>query len=108
MIITYNINSFAKSNLDLGKTSFVKHEIKLKPGTNPVKDQYCKISSSLYNEVWSYLKQMLEIGAIKPSKGPWASPVILVMEEDFKLRFSIDLRKVNDLTIKYAYSIPCN
>ena len=50
---------------------------------------------------------MLNIGAIRKSHSLWASVVVLVWKKDRSLRFCIDLRKLNNLTIKDAYSLPC-
>ena len=47
---------------------------------------------------------MLALGAIKRSKSPWAGAVVLVRKKDGSLRFCIDLRKLNTLTVKDAYS----
>ena len=49
---------------------------------------------------------MEEIGAIRRSNSPWASPVVLVRKKDGSLQFCIDLRKLNSRTIKDAYSLP--
>ena len=49
---------------------------------------------------------MLEIGAIRRSISPWASPVVLVQEKDGGLRFCIDLRKLNYRMIKDVQSLP--
>ena len=49
---------------------------------------------------------MLDIGAIQRSTSPWASPVVLVHKKDGSLRFCIDLRKLNNRTIKDAQSLP--
>ena len=44
----------------------------------------------------NYLKEMLEIGAIRKSQSPWASAIILVCKKDGALRFCINLRKLKD------------
>ena len=49
---------------------------------------------------------MEEVGAIRRSTSPWASPVVLVKKKDGSLHFCIDLRKLNARTIKDAYSLP--
>ena len=49
---------------------------------------------------------MLDVGAIRPSNSPWASAVVLVWKKDGKLRFCINLQKLNARTIKDAYSLP--
>ena len=60
----------------------------------------------LYEEVQKHLKEMVEIGAIRKSNSPWASAIVLVRKKDGSLRFCIDLRQLNNRTIKDAYSLP--
>ena len=48
---------------------------------------------------------MLNLGAIRPSNSPWASGIVLVRKKDGRLRFCIDLRRLNNRTIKDAYSL---
>ena len=94
------------NSLDLGQTDLVKHHIQLNNYT-PIKDRYRRIPPHQYEEVWKYLKEMLDIVAIRRSNSPWASPVVLVHKKDGSLRFCIDLRKLNAQTVKDAYSLPC-
>ena len=49
---------------------------------------------------------MLEQDVIEPSDSPWASPVVLVRKKDGSLRYCIDYRKLNDVTIKDSYPLP--
>ena len=96
---------FALEKNDLGHTTKVKHKIRLNDYT-PFKERYRRVPPHLYEEVRRHLKEMVEIGAIRKSNSPWASAVVLVRKKDGSLRFCIDLRHLNNRTIKDAYSLP--
>ena len=49
---------------------------------------------------------MLDISAIHKSHSPWAITVVLVWKKDSGLRFCNYLRKLNNQTVKDAYSLP--
>ena len=89
---------FAMNSLDLGLMDLVKHHIQLDDYT-PIKDRYQRIPPNQYEEVRKHLKEMLDIGAIRRSNSPWASPVVLVCKKYGSLRFCIDLRKLNAQTV---------
>ena len=61
----------------------------------------------MYDDMKAHLQEMLGIGAIRKSHGPWASVMALVWKKDCNQGFCIDLRKLNYQTIKDAYSLPC-
>lgn len=52
------------------------------------------------------IKDMLENKVITESQSPWCSPVILVSKSDGSLRFCVDYRKLNEVTIKHKYPLP--
>ena len=90
---------------ELGKNSLVQHDIKLDDPT-PFKVCYQRISPHQYEEVKKHLQEIFEIGAIHKSASPWASPIILVCKKDGGLWFCIDLRKLNNRTIKDVQNLP--
>ena len=96
---------FALGDLELGKTNLVKHRIVLKDEV-PFKEKYRRIPYNQYDEVRKHLQDMLDVGAISRCESPWASPVVLVRKKDGSLRFCIDLRKLNERTVKDAHPIP--
>ena len=96
---------FAHSNLDLGKTTLTKHKITL-TDQMPFKEHYRCIPPHMYNDVRAHIQEMLDIGAIHQSHSLWASTVVLVQKKVGGLRFCIDLRKLNNWTVKDAYSLP--
>ena len=75
---------FSQDDLDLGKTSIVKHSIKVNDPV-PFKEQYRCIPPRMYDEVNVHIQEMLDVGVIRPSNSPWASAVILVWKKDGKL-----------------------
>ena len=60
----------------------------------------------MYDDVRAHIQEMLDIGIICESHSPWASTVVLVWKKDGGLRFCINLRKLNNQTIKDACSLP--
>ena len=51
------------------------------------------------------VQQMLDIGIIRPSNNPWASPVVMVRKNDGKLRFCVDFRQLNFATVKDVHPL---
>ena len=60
----------------------------------------------MYNDVRANIQEMLDIGTIHKLHSPWASTVVLIQKKDGGLRFCIDLRKLNNWTVKDAYLLP--
>ena len=60
----------------------------------------------MYNHVGAHIQEMLDVRAICQSHSPWASAVVLVQKKDGGLRFCINLRKLNNQTVKDVYLLP--
>ena len=97
---------FTRHDLDLGQTPVVEHEIKLVPNSQPFHERYHPIPQSMYEKVRKHLQEMLEVGAIRTSSSLWASAVVLGWKWDVKLQFCINLCRLNNMTVKDAYSLP--
>ena len=89
----------------MGKTDLIKQHIQLTE-YNPFKESFRRIPTHLYNKIRIHLKEMLDLGAIRRSQSPWSSAIVLIREKDDKLRFCIDLGKLNMRTVKDNYSLP--
>ena len=98
---------FSLEKHDMGHTNATKHKIVLKdPDTPPFKEHFHRIPPPQLDEVREHLKLMLEAGVIWPSNSPWCNAVVLVRKKDGSLRFCIDFRKLNSLTVKDSHPMP--
>jgi hypothetical protein len=57
-------------------------------------------------ELQLQLKELIDLGIIRPSVSPWVAPVIFVKKKDGSLRLCIDYRDLNHATMKNRYPIP--
>ncbi|UYV72153.1 hypothetical protein LAZ67_9001970 [Cordylochernes scorpioides] len=88
----------------------VSGEIKHKIDTSdypPVRQRPYRVSPAERRVIQSEVEKMMETKIIRPSSSPWASPVILVRKKDGSLRFCVDYRRLNKITKKDVYPLPC-
>ena len=95
---------FSKSG-ELGRTDVVHHRINTgdaRPRRQPAR----RLPHHQRLEAQKQVADMLEAGVISPSNSPWASPIVLVKKKDNSIRFCVDYRELNKVTVKDAYPLP--
>jgi hypothetical protein len=81
-------------------------EIKLIPGTQPIHKASYRMAPKEQVELKRQLDDLLAKGFIRPSRSPWASPVLFVEKKDKSKRLCVDYRALNQVTIKNKYPLP--
>ena len=91
-----------------GFCSILEHEIKVTPEFVPKRLRAYKVPELLKPEVDRQIKEMLELGIIKPSNSEMASPIVCVLKGSNGqngVRITVDFRYVNKYSVGSAYPI---
>ena len=90
---------------DIGRTHLATHEVDT--GSHPpICQKPYRVEFKNRHVVEEEVEKMLSIDLIEPAKSPWASPVVLIPKPDGSVRFCVDFRKVNAVTVRDAFPLP--
>ena len=84
----------------------IVHHIQLS-GTPIIPPRGYRLSLAEKAFVETHLKMLKDLGLIRPSQGPFASPILIVKKpHSTDLRLVIDYRQINSVTVKDVYPQP--
>jgi hypothetical protein len=84
-----------------------KHAINLIPGSKPPFRKNYRLSPLELKELRTQVTDFLAKGIITPSNSPFGAPVLFIPKPNGTgLRFCLDYRALNDLTLKLRYPLP--
>lgn len=89
----------------LGRVHGFEHEIPTRCSV-PIRSRPYRLTWEEQDHLSKELREMLDLGLIRPSRGRWTSPVFFVRKKDGSLRLVVDYRRLNEITIKDAYPLP--
>lgn len=90
----------------LGTIQATEHHIDLQPDAKPVHQQPYRAGPKKRELEKKEIDMMLDKGVIEPANTDWASPIVFVPKPDGSLRFCVDYRRLNVMTIRDSYPIP--
>jgi hypothetical protein len=82
------------------------HIIELEEGEKPVITMPYRHPNKYKDEIEKAIKELLDMGHIRPSSSPFASSVVLVKKNDVTMCMCIEFSELNKKTIKNRYPIP--
>ena len=102
-----NFDCVSVSDSDFGKTSIMSFHIDLKPDSQPVNQKVRPLNPKQEADLRRQLDDWLAADIIEPSVSPFASALVPVAKKGTdKIRWCIDYRALNALTIRDRYPLP--
>jgi hypothetical protein len=90
----------------LGPVTATQHSIQLTPGAQPVHAQPYRAGTRARAAEQEEIQKNLAQDVIEPATCEWASPIGLVPKPDGSLRFCVDYRRLNAITVPDTYPLP--
>lgn len=75
-------------------------------GHTPISNPPYRISPAMKEKLKMEINSMLTKGIIEEVESPWAFPVVLIPKKDGSIRFCVDYRKLNAITVTDTYPLP--
>ncbi|XP_057775306.1 uncharacterized protein LOC130994278 [Salvia miltiorrhiza] len=97
---------FPEELLGLPPTRQLEFTIDLELGAAPISKAPYRMAPKELQELKIQLRELLQLGFIRPSVSPWGAPILFVKKKDGSLRMCIDYRELNKLTTKNRYPLP--
>ena len=89
-------------SVHLGTIKATEHRIELLPGSKPVHQPPYRAGLTQRQIEQKEIEEMLKKGVLEPAKTDWTLPVVLVPKPDGSLRFCIEYRRLNAMTVRDA------
>ena len=96
---------FAKNDTDIGEIPDLQMEINVSDET-PVNEAYRHLPRKLYDDVKTYINDLIINGWVQESTSAYASPIVCVRKKDGTMRLCCDYRKLNLKMIPDRHPIP--
>ena len=88
-----------------GRTTLVQHDIPTDDAV-PIRFPPYRLAHHSQEVLREEIRTLLDQGIIRPSKSPWAAPIVLVKKKDGTQRMCVDYRKLNKVTVNDPYPLP--
>ena len=102
-----NLGAVARNRHDFGDTNLARMHISIKPGATPVKAKVRPLNPLQERDLQRQIDDWLKAGVIEEANGQWSSALVPVAKKGAtELRWCVDFRALNQVTVKDHYPLP--
>ena len=91
---------------NLGVIKDAEHRVPLREDAKSFCNNPYRTGPAGRTEIRKAVTAMKEDGVIRDAKSEWESPVVLIPKSDGSMRFCVDYRRLNELTVRDSYPLP--
>ena len=96
---------FSTHDLDIGCYTGIEHRIDTRDAL-PIRQRMRRTPLHFQDEEGKHLQKLLDIGVIVPSNSEWAANPVMITKRDGSMRYALDFRALNKVTVKDAFPLP--
>ena len=97
---------FGEPDMSTGLTDMAEFKIELKPGATPQRAQVRPLNPAQMESLRGQMKIWKDEGVIEEAESPWASALVPAKKKGGLIRWAIDYRKLNEVTVADSYPLP--
>ena len=98
---------FSNPEQTIGRTDLIEFKIELEPGAQPKKAKTRPLNPAQKKSLQAQIDLWKKEDIIEESSSPWASAMVPVLKKNGELRWAVDYRALNKVTVKDSYPLPC-
>ena len=98
---------FGEPTKSIGHTDLVEFEVELTPEAKPVRQRLRPLNPTQLESLKNQLDEWQENDVIEKTKSPWASPLVAAWKKNNQIRWAVDYRALNAVTIPDSFPVPC-
>ena len=98
---------FSSPEKIIGRTNLIEFNVKITPGSKPVRERIRPLNPMLRESLQEQISTWKKEGVIEETSSPWAAAMVPVTKKDGTVRWAVDYRPLNKVTVIDSYPLPC-
>ena len=97
---------FSSPEKAIGLTNLIEFQIKVVPGAKPVRERVRPLNPMLRESLQEQISTWKKEDVIEEVSSPWAAAMVPVTKTDGSVRWAVDYRPLNRVTVVDSYPLP--
>lgn len=105
LVVEYQ-DVFSEPGNEIGRTNLMEFTVDLKPEARPIRQRLRPLNPKQRESLQKQLEVWKHEGVIEEVSSPWASPLVPALKKGGDIRWAVDYRRLNEVTIADSFPLP--